>query len=367
MADNTALFQLAIARCPVTIDKPEERERWFTQAVVGKTPQQLQETLDTDQHFGLSPDFVYDYAAQYIEAEREKGREIPGQNNPAIIDTFRQLSGAKPLFYDLAENGAAVPKDYLTEFYKQRAAHTQESGWRNFWNNTAYSVMEGTAGFTALGARLTDAIGATEGASLYWQRQTEEMEKILSPQGGVSGTLGKLVGNTMFSLLLGGAGAGSAAAKSGGALTWSKSLIQMGKEGLGVGIAFGLSETGHRFGTVATLREGGREVNTFDEMTYAFAGGAIEAATEAFGWGVAKGFGRTLIKGIPGLREVVGRKGMVGAIEYLTHLGKSAVGAAVGSAPAGAFEEVASQFGQNLLDRYMEVLPEELQIGRAHV
>ena len=358
MPSKNSIFQLAISRAPATIDKPEERLAWLENALIGKTPDQIQQELDNP-HFGLAPAFVYDYAAQHIAKEKERGREVPGQNNPAIVDMFRQLSGDTPLFYDLNEKGMAVPKDYLTEFYKTRAAHTQESGWRNFWNNTAYTVMEGTAGFTALGARAMDGIGVTEGASLYWQKQNEEMEQLLAPQGGVSGTAGKLVGNTMFSLLVGGAGKSTAMAIKGGG--WRASMLQMAKEGAGVGMAFGLSETGRRFGTVAKLRETGRDISVADELTYAAAGGAVEAATEAFGWGIARGFGRGLIKNLPGLRDVVGREGMQGAVRWLTHLGANAIGQAVGSAPKGAIEEAMAQFGSNLIDKYMDVLPDELK------
>lgn len=359
MPSKNALFQLAISRCPVTIDKPEERLKWLKNALIGKTPDQTQQELN-DPYFGLSPDFVYDYAAQYIAKEKERGREVPGQNNPAVVDMFRQLSGAKPLFYDLNERGLATPKDYLTEFRKTRAAHTQDSGWRNFWSNTAYSMMEGMAGFTALGARAMDGIGVTEGASLYWQKQTEELEQLLAPQGGVSGMAGQLVGNTMFSLLVGGAGGKSASAltKGGG---WRGSMLQMAKEGVGVGMAFGLSETGRRFGTVAALRETGRDINLTDELTYAVTGGAVEAATEAFGWGLARGVGRGLIKNLPGLRDVVRLEGVQGAVHWLTRFGKNAVGQALGNAPKGALEEFTAQFGHNLIDKYMDVLPDELK------
>jgi len=358
MPSKNALFQLAISRCPITIDKPEERIKWLDNALTGKTPEQVQQELD-DPHFGLSPDFVYDYAAQHIAREKERGREVPGQNNPAVVDMFRQLAGDTPLFYDLNEKGMAAPKDYLTELHKIRAAHTQESGWRNFWNNTAYSVMEGTAGFTALGARAMDGIGVTEGASLYWQKQTEEMEQLLAPQGGVSGMAGQLVGNTMFSLLVGGAGKSTAMAVKGGG--WRASMLQMAKEGAGVGMAFGLSEAGRRFGIVAELRAQGRDISLADELTYSVAGGAVEAATEAFGWGIARGFGRGLIKNLPGLRDVVGKEGVQGAVRWLTHLGANAIGQAVGSAPKGAIEEGMAQFGSNLIDKYMDVLPDELK------
>lgn len=354
MATKQAIYEQVRALMPTTIDTQEEQQQWMNDSLVGKTPNQIEtELAGADRPFGINPNNYYHYASDYLNTRKTQGQEFDMSGQVAVTDMMRQLAGEKPMFYD-ASMGGAVPRDFFGEIRRER---TGESGWSNFFSNISNTIMSQAGGFTQLGAKVTDAIGVTENSTKYWQDQMEAMERILAPQGGVSGTMGKLVGNTMFSLLVGGVGTGTGAktlAKSG----WKQALKTTLKESGGVGLAFGISEAGRRFGDVSARREEGQEINTAEEMTYAVAGGAMEAAGEMFGWQIARGMGRGLIGNLPGLKDAVGEEGLKGAARWLGSFSKSFIGKAAGQAPKGGVEEVATAFGQNLVDKFTEVVPD---------
>jgi len=345
----TEFIERLKAAIPPTINTEEEKIKWMEANLVGKPLATINTELKNNRFFGLNKDNYYHYAAQYIEDQKREfpDADIEAMKGVAIADMFKQLSGDDPAFYTMTDKGA-VPKDFFAEIRRQG---TSDSGWKNFTSNISNTVMSQAGGITQFGAKVSDALGITDHATEYWDNQMQEMERILAPQGGVSGVAGQLVGNAMFSLLVGGVGPKGGAGGGGGWRGWLKNTI---KTSGGVGGAFGISEAGRRFGQAERLRDMGQEITVPEELAYALGGGAMEAVGEMFGWSIARGAGSTLLKNMPLLKDAIATRGVGAALKWFD---RGVLRPALRHAPAGATEEAVTTFGQNLVDKFTGVFP----------
>ncbi len=349
MPSQIDTFKRAITAMPLTINRPEEIRSWLSDNLLGKTPEQVESELSGSVRYGVNKNNYYHYAAEHIENAKKAGQEMSGRQQVAVTDMMRQIGGVKPLFYDVGPGGA-VPKDFFAELQREK---TGESGWTNFLANISHTVMSQAGGFTQFGAGITDALGVTEGASAYWQDQMNELGRILQPQGGVSGVAGKLIGNTMFSLLVGGVGGKSQILGKG----WKHGLKSIVKESGGVGAAFGISEAGRRIGDVTERKAGGQEISTTDALTYVAAGASMEAIGEMFGWQIAKGAGRTLLGNLPGMKQAIKGGGLKAGTKWIGSFMNNVFSSALKDAPKGAIEETVTAFGQHFVDKLTGVIP----------
>ena len=188
-----ALVSYVIKNRPYTINTDDEIRSWATQAMGGKSLGQLQKELQ-DPFFGINQNNYYDYAADHIEKEKAKGVEINPAMQESITDMMRQQAGVQPLNWDIDNEGRAIAHDPYADLAAIRARKTSNSGWENFTANVGNTMVSQMMGFTQIGARITDAVGATDNATGFYQNQLEHVQMMLSPQGGASGMAGQLVG-----------------------------------------------------------------------------------------------------------------------------------------------------------------------------
>lgn len=355
--DPIEVLRKADSFMPSTLDTEMEKQKWRIDSFANKTAEQIQYESDNTPNFGMTKDNFQHYAADTIQ-ERQLLRStmgakpLTGMEQVAISDAYRQMTGEKPLFYEVGEGGA-VPRDY---FHEATIQNNKNSGWRNFSASGMSSLLGAAGGIRQLGAKISDEVGLTEGSTEYWQSQMEAVEHKLAKQGGVSGMAGEIAGTIVLAALLGGGGKGFTAVAQGGG--WKALLANTMKSGLGPGLTFGASETGRRFGEVSARRKDGQDIGTLDSLTYSVGGGLIEAATEAFGWGVAKGVGGKMLRSLPGLRNALAKGGVEAGVKWFN---RGIVAPVVSGAIPGATEEVMATFGQNVLDRMTGVVSAEEQ------
>lgn len=364
------------------LDDRQKLLDFYNAKIAGKTPKELDTIYNQDLMGTLIDETtVHHFAADYIERKKAEGDTMTPGKMLAVTDMYRQLGNLEPVFYNLGREGAAVPKDFFTE---KRLERTGNSGWANFTAHLTQSAMSQAGGIAQFGARITDAVGVTDHATQYWQDQMAEVQRITGAQAGTGAMAGQLAGNLMFSLMVGGtglaAGGGKAVATTrlgrvGASLTkargatkglaksvasgWKGALTNVVRESGGVGLAFGMSETGRRFGDLDKRIKDGADISLTDQLTYAVGGGLVEGATEMFGWGVAKGFGRNMLKLLPNMRTEVAAGGVKGGVKWGTSLLSNFMKQATRAVPQGATEELMAQYGANLVDKFTGVVPDD--------
>jgi hypothetical protein len=365
------LMKQAMARKPTTLNTKAEIDNWTSNNVLGKSPRQLEVELQ-DPFFGVSGDNYYDYASDYIQ-ELNATMEAKGQprvsirQQEAILDLFRQKAGEDPIHYTVGPEGAS-PRD--AKFYELRQNRTTTSAWDNFSSNFTDTVMRSALGPVQFLSKMSDELGITDDATNYWEQQTEEMSKILSPQGGASGFAGSLAGSMMYSFLTGAGSTGLGKSLGGkvpgfkGQLPeilrkgWKGGVERILKHGGPMGLAFGVGTAGQRFGEIARRKAEGQDISLGQEYTFALGGGAVEAMGEMVGWSAALGLGRVITKNIGELTQATSRAGLSGFIKELTRVSTSNLGHLVTGTAQGATEETMTQIGQNLIDKYTGVAAE---------
>jgi len=258
---------------------------------------------------------------QYQQARSDIGEDrLTANEQVAIVDAYRQIAGLQPEGYYLTKEGAAVPEDRFAEIRRKR---TEDDVWENFKSNISHTVLQNVAGIRASAARISDALGITDNAIVEAGRLSEEVTRILQPQGGKSGFAGQAVGNVMNLFLA----FGQAPAM------------------------FATSTAGSTFLDVAQRRADGQEISPYTEWTAAIANATIEYALESFGQKVARRAGAKLAGRIGDIRTAVAgnsiRGGIRAAASVLVKHGFEQAGMAL----EGAAEEGITEVLQNTVRR----------------
>lgn len=254
---------------------------------------------------------------EYQQARQDLGEDrLTANEQVAIVDAYRQMAGLQPEGFYLTAEGAAVPKDRFAEIRRKR---TEDDAWANFKSNLSNTVLQNLSGIRAAQAKITDSLGITEGALAEATRGSEEVSRILQPQGGKSGFAGQAVGNVMNLFLA----AGQAPAM------------------------FAASTAGSTFIDVAQRRAEGQEISPYTEWTAAITNAAIEYALESFGQKVAQRAGLRLGGFIGDIQGAITNNGIRGGVRTVASLFvKHGLGQA-GLALEGAAEEGITQILQN--------------------
>ncbi|KKK80675.1 hypothetical protein LCGC14_2821130, partial [marine sediment metagenome] len=262
-----------------------------------------------------------DRIQQYQQARSDTGADrLTANEQIAIVDTYRQIAGLQPEGYYMTKEGAAVPKDRFAEMRRKR---TEDDSWENFKSNISGTVLQNLAGIRGVQARISDALGITDGALAEATRESEEITRILQPQGGFSGFAGSAVGNVMNLFLA----AGQAPAM------------------------FAVSTAGSTFLDVAQRREDGQNISPYTEWTAAIANAGVEYVLESFGQKIARRAGAALAGRLNQLRTAIMGTGVRGGVRVIASiLAKHGVEQA-GMAIEGAAEEGITQILQNTVRR----------------
>jgi len=262
-----------------------------------------------------------DKIQQYQLARDDMGKNrLTANEQLAIVDAYRQTAGLQPEGYYLTKEGAAVPRDRFAELRRKR---TEDDAWANFKANISSATLQNLAGIRGAQARITDALGITSNATAEAAHQSEEVTRILQPQGGKSGFAGQAVGNVMNLFLA----AGQAPAM------------------------FATSTAGSTFIDVAQRRARGQEISPYTEWTSAIANATIEYALESFGQAVAKRAGTKLAGRIGDLRNAITQNGVRGGVRTAASVLVKHGFEQAGMALEGAAEEGITELLQNTVRR----------------
>ncbi len=258
---------------------------------------------------------------QYQQARDDIGENrLTANEQIAIVDAYREMAGLQPEGYYRTKDGAAIPKDKFAEIRRKR---TEDDVWENFKANLSSTVLQNAAGIRGSAARISDALGITSNATAEALRLSEEVTRILQPQGGKSGFAGQAVGNVMNLFLAG----GQAPAM------------------------FAISTAGSTFLDVAERRRAGQEISPYTEWTAAIANATIEYALESFGQAVARKAGAKLGGRLNDLRNAVTSTGIRGGVRTAAAVLVKHGFEQAGMALEGAAEEGITQVLQNTVRR----------------
>ncbi len=259
---------------------------------------------------------------EYQQARSDLGQDrLTSNEQIAIVDAFRQNAGLQPEGYYLTKDGAAIPKDIFAEI---RRKTTEDDIWANFKANLSSTVLQTANGIRASQARITDALGITKDATMEAARDGEEVNRILQPQGGVSGFAGQLVGNVM-NLYLG--GMTSAPAR------------------------FASATAGSTFIDIAQRRADGQNISATTEWSAAITNAAIEYALETFGQVVARKAGASLAGRVGSLTKTISGQGIRGGIRATAGIVAKFGVEQSGLAAQGFAEESITELLQNVVRR----------------
>ena len=258
---------------------------------------------------------------QYQQARSDIGGDrLTANEQVAIVDAYRQIAGLQPEGYYLTKEGAAVPQDRFAELRRKR---TEDDVWENFKANLSETVLQNAASIRASAARISDALGITDNAVAEAGRLSEEVTRILQPQGGKSGFAGQAVGNVM------------------------NLFLAVGQ----APVMFATSTAGSTFLDVARRRTEGQEISPYTEWTSAIANATIEYALESFGQKVARRAGAKLAGRIGDLRSAVAGNGIRGGVRAAASVLVKHGFEQAGMALEGAAEEGITEVLQNTVRR----------------
>ncbi len=252
--------------------------------------------------------------------DRAGSARLTANEQVALVDAYREMAGLQPEGFYRTVDGSAVPEDI---FAARRQARMEDDSWENFKSNISSTALHNINGIRAAGARITDALGISEGATAQAAREGEEINRILAPQGGASGFSGQAVGN-MMNLFLGG---------------WASAPAR-----------FATSTAGSTFLEVARRRETGQEISVYDEWTAAIANAGIEYTLEKFGQSVARKAGMRLAGGIGRIRLAVTQGGTRKGLRVAGSILETGLNVA-GQQIQGGAEEGITQILQNTANR----------------
>lgn len=274
-------------------------------------------TVDVSNYMQRASDKIQ----RYQQVRSDKGQDrLTAIEQVAIVDAYRQIAGLQPEGYYMTREGAAVPKDRFAELRRKRI---EDSDWENFKSNISSTVLQNLASIRGAQARITDSLGITDDAVTEAAHDSQEVNRILQPQGGVSGFTGQLTGNVMNLFL----GAGQAPAM------------------------FAVSTAGSTFIDVNQRRAEGQNISATAEWTSAIANASVEYALESFGQSVARKAGAKLAGRVGELTGAISGRGIRGGIRTAAGIVAKFGIEQGGLALEGAAEEGITELLQNVVRR----------------
>lgn len=287
----------------------------------------------------LTPDNWLQSAANDIQAKQEQRvrHNIDPMNadeQMKLQDRYRVAAGMEPIY-----------KRALQRYQEMRQARTTDSDWQNYLNNIANTTGSFMAGMTEVGYKLSDLVGATKGQSAKFARQQARMTESLAPRGGVSGFGGRFTGNFFNMLLLGGGAKTKAGTPFGGRM-----LAQLPTAG-----AFGVSSAGSAITDIEQRRAKGEEVSGGQMFAAATLNAIIETGIEMFGLEMVSMAGRALGREVPSIVNALRKGSATGAGRALVKaiVSKQTIAGLAKASAGGTAEEVTTQIGQNLVNKYV--------------
>lgn len=180
------LMSQIIDRIPGTIQDEPGVTAWMNNALKGKTYDQLSEEVQSDT-FGLSSDNFMHYAGQEINELQKTRRDIATRpmnaaEQIAIQDTFRQLSGTRPLNYLVTKESAVPINPFLQRLYSRQADRSASTSFGvGFYRS-----------FQNLGTGLIGTIAPEYAAEIQ-----NEADIVLGGNGGLADWSGELFGTAV--------------------------------------------------------------------------------------------------------------------------------------------------------------------------